>query len=160
MYTREALLDIHDRSQRSLAKLIAHGRALGTEELNRSIAGFGYATVRLQLHHVIGAEEYWVGVLRGLMLAEDNDALFPTIESLEEYRRKTAATTEDYLRGASPEELNTPRPMKLWGGREAMLAPARAVLRTQMHVYHHQGQVLAMCRLLGKPGGEMDFPLA
>jgi uncharacterized damage-inducible protein DinB len=160
VYTPEALLDVHERTHRSLAKLIAHCRSLAAEELNRSIDGFGYATVRLQLHHVIGAEEYWVGVLHGLMLAEDNDALFPTIDSLEEYRRKTSATTENYLRGASPDELNTARPMKLWGGREATLAPARCVLRTQMHVYHHQGQVLAMCRLLGKPGGEVDFPLA
>ena len=36
--------------------------------LDQELEGFGYPSIRLQLHHVIGAEQYWVGVLRGLAL--------------------------------------------------------------------------------------------
>jgi uncharacterized damage-inducible protein DinB len=38
--------------------------------------------------------------------------------------------------------------------------PALIFVRTTVHIYQHQGQVLAMCRLLGRPGpGNLDFPL-
>ena len=41
------------------------------------------------------------------------------------------------------------------------LAPAHVILRTQTHVFHHMGQLAAMCRLLGHPIPQgMDFPLA
>jgi uncharacterized damage-inducible protein DinB len=32
------------------------------------------------------------------------------------------------------------------------------LLRTITHLYHHIGQVSAMCRLLGKPIPGSDFP--
>jgi len=31
--------------------------------------------------------------------------------------------------------------------------------RTLVHIYHHMGQVAAMCRLLGKPTQGLDFPI-
>jgi uncharacterized damage-inducible protein DinB len=161
MYTSAALRDLHQRAHRNLKDLLAHCRLLTEDEVNRELPGFGYPTVRLQLHHEIGAEEYWIGVLRGLMLAEDNADDFPTVASLETYRDTVYAATQDYLAGASAEELNTPRSMQTWapqGTRERVLIPAAVLLRTQTHLYHHQGQVVAMCRILGKPAGGLDFP--
>ncbi|HEU4394358.1 MAG TPA: hypothetical protein VFS92_02260, partial [Planctomycetota bacterium] len=105
MYTAEALADIHERSHRSLAKLIAHCGALDAPAIDRTLDGFGYPTVRLQLHHVIGAERYWLGVLHGRVLEEEDDAKFPTIAALEAFRVGAAAATRDYLAGASPAEL-------------------------------------------------------
>jgi uncharacterized damage-inducible protein DinB len=106
MYKTEALLDLHERAHRSLQKLLAHCRGLSAEESNRELPGFGYPSVRLQLYHTIGAEEYWIGVLRGDFDAEDNEAAYPTVESLEAYRQQLAAATDQYLRAASREELN------------------------------------------------------
>jgi uncharacterized damage-inducible protein DinB len=159
MYTAEALLDLHERGHQSLARLLEHCRELTTEELNHELAGFGYPTVRLQFHHEIGAEEYWIGVLHGRVEADENDALYPTIDTLEAYRQRVAAITQAYLRGASTGELNGARPMMTWGGYERTLVPARVFLRTFTHFYHHQGQIMAMCRILGKPAAGMDFPI-
>jgi uncharacterized damage-inducible protein DinB len=159
MYTAEALADIHERTHRSLAKLLAHCDGLGAAAVDRPVEGFGYATVRLQLHHVIGAERYWLGVLEGRMDAEDDDAAFPTIASLAAFRERVAAATRAYLAGAAAPELNTPRPMVTWGGKRRVLVPAHVILRTQTHVYQHTGQVAAMCRLLGRPVEGMEFPL-
>ena len=160
MYTAEALADIHERSHRSLTKLIAHCRTLDARAIDRTLDGFGYPTVRLQLHHVIGAERYWLGVLHGRVDAEEDDARFPDVASLEAFRGAVAAATRAYLAGASASELNTPRRMALWGGREMDLLPARVILRTQTHIYQHTGQVSAMCRLLRSPVDRMEFPLA
>ena len=84
-----------------------------------------------------------------------------TTDSLEAYRQEVFGLTENYLRSASVEELNTPRIMTTWGNKEKELTPAHVVLRTLMHFYHHQGQIAAMCRLSGKPiPPGMDFPLS
>jgi uncharacterized damage-inducible protein DinB len=159
VYTSEALADIHERTHQCLAKLVAHCGALPTPAIDRQLEGFGYPTIRLQLHHVIGAERYWVGVLQGRMDADDDESSFPTLSALAALREKVALATQAYIRGASAAELNTPRKMVTWGGREQLLVPARVVLRTQTHVFQHQGQVVAMCRLLGSPASGTDFPI-
>lgn len=159
MYTAAALLDLHERAHRNLRALLDHCRTLDADELNRDLPGFGYPTVRLQLHHMIGAEEYWIGVLNGVVEADDNDADFPTIDTLVAWRSRVFAATESWLLAVDPALLNTARPHQTWGGRERTFAPAHVVLRTQTHLYQHQGQVTAMCRLMGKPVGGLDFPL-
>lgn len=160
MYMAEDLIEFHRRAHHSLEKLLAHCRQLSAEELNQELAGFGYPTVRLQLHHGIGAEKYWIGVLQGRIDVDDDDPDYPTIESLEKYRQIVFSATEKYLRTASENELNTPRPMMTWGNKEKVLIPAQVLIRTQTHLYQHQGQIVAMCRLLGKPiGPGMDYPI-
>jgi uncharacterized damage-inducible protein DinB len=159
MHTSAALLDVHERAHRNLESLLVQCGALTSEEIDRELPGFGYPSVRLQLHHAIGAQKYWVGVLEGRIDADDDSPDYPSVDSLETYRRQVFAATEAYLRAASTEELNTARPMMTWGGRERVLVPAQVILRTQMHLYHHQGQVVAMCRLLGKPCEGLDYPI-
>ena len=76
------------------------------------------------------------------------------------YRDAVRRTTEQYLRAASTEELITARPMITWGDVEKVLIPAHVVIRTLTHLYHHQGQVAAMCRLLRNPiDPGMDYPI-
>jgi uncharacterized damage-inducible protein DinB len=160
MYTAQSISDMHERAHRSLSKLLEHCGQLEAEQLNRELPGFGYPCVRLQLHHVIGAEEYWVGVLRGSFRAEDDEADFPTVATLEEYRARVVDATVAYLRQTSEADLNTPREMLTWQGQKRMLVPALVLLRPITHIYQHQGQVLAQCRLLGHPHpGGLDFPL-
>lgn len=160
MYTPDSLLDVHERCHCSFGKLLAHCRAFTVDEINRELPGFGYPTIRLQVHHLIGAEDYWMSVVRGAMRVDDYDAAYPTIESLESWRAKVAAETRAWLAGADAAALNSARPMKVWGGSEHSLKPALIVLRTQTHIFQHQGQVAAMARLLAKPiPPGLDFPL-
>ena len=159
MYTSEALRDMHERGHRSLQKLLVHCNRLSVKEMDQEVPGFGYPSVRLQLYHLIAAEEYWIGVLLGSFDAEDKVAAYPTVQSLEIYREQVAAVTDEYLRAASPEELNTLRPMLTWQNKERLLMPAHVFMRTLTHIYQHQGQVLAMCRMMGRPGEGMDFPI-
>jgi uncharacterized damage-inducible protein DinB len=160
MYTSAALLDIHQRTHSSLAKLMTHCAGFSQAELTRELDGFGYPTILRQLDHVIGGEEYWIRVPCGLPLELDRDENQLSLAALQADRERVAGITAQYLRGASNEELNTRRKMTTWGGHERELVPALIVLRTQTHIFDHKGQVAAMCRLLGKaiPQG-FDFPL-
>ena len=73
MFTSEALLDLHERSHRSVKKMLEHCQQLSTEELDRVIPGFGFPSVRLQLYHELGAQDYWIGVLNGDIRADDKN---------------------------------------------------------------------------------------
>jgi uncharacterized damage-inducible protein DinB len=160
MHTSAALLDIHERSHRSLIQLLAHCRKLSHEELYCKWDGFGYPTVHLQLHHEIAAQKYWIGVLEGRIDVDENLADYPTVKSLEDFRTQVFVLTEEFLHTVSAEELNTARPVMTWGNRKQVLSPVQVILRTQMHLYHHQGQILAMCRLMGKACNGLDYPIA
>ena len=157
-YTSEVLTDIYERSHSCLIKLMEHCRGLTSDELHREIEGFGYKSVRLQLQHEMEAERYWVGVLQGKMLLDEDETPVIPFETLEKLRRDVYDKTRDYLRGASIADLNTARPMMTWRG-ERTLVPAHIILRISVHLFHHQGQILAMCRLMGKPGEGFDYPI-
>ena len=159
LYTSEVLRDIHTRSHENFKQLLEHCRVFTEEELAREMEGFGDPSIRHHFHHVICAEKYWVSVIQGRMDVDEDDGRRRTIDEFERYRAEVFASADAYLRGASPEELSTPRPMMTWGGHERVLVPALIVTRTLMHLYHHQGKILAMCRLLGKPGEGMNYPL-
>jgi len=160
VYPSEALLDLHDGGHASLRRLLAHCGGLAPDALHRELPGFGYPTVPRQLVHAIGAEHSWVGVLLGVVDAADRDDGYPTTDALEGWRAEVAAATDAYLGAASVEALNAPRAFLTWGGRTQVLVPARVIVRTVTHLYQHQGQGVAMCRLLGAPAAGLDFPVA
>jgi len=158
--TSDALREVHERAHRNLKACLDHCRTLDPEAFDREMPEFNGASVRLQLHHAIGAEKYWIGVLQGHIDADDDAHLYPTIASLEAYREETFAATQDYLRSASDAELNAPHAMTTFGGTQHVLHPAHIVMRAITHIYHHQGQVATAFRLLGSPSPGFDYPIA
>lgn len=158
-HTARGLLDLHLRSHSALATLLTHCRQLTAQEVEHEHEGFGIPSVRLQVHHGLVAERYWIGVLGGLMLDDDDATPYPTIASLEALREEVSAATQECLERTGDDELNQPRRMLTWGGRERVLVPAQVVLRTVTHHFHHIGQIAAMCRLLGKPSPGSNYPI-
>jgi uncharacterized damage-inducible protein DinB len=156
---REDLLDFHARTHESFAGVIAHCGTLDPEELNRELPEYGDPTVRIQIHHVLGAERYWLGVLEGRIDVEEDQDSYPTIDALESFRETVAAATASHLRSTTDEAVSTPRLMMTWGNKERLLTPAHVILRAVTHNYHHQGKIVAMCRRLGKPYSGAGYPL-
>ena len=156
---RNHLLDVHERSHRSLAALIEHAAEFSVEEADREHEGFGYPSLRLQIHHVLGAERYWLSVIEGQIEADDDSGDYPTIASLEALRAGVAERARTLVLMIQTEDLQIPRPLRDWRGNEVFYTPARVFMRTQMHLFHHLGQMTAMCRLLGRPLNGIDFDL-
>ena len=161
MYTATALLDLHARAHASFARLVALCGEMPGQLMTMPVAGFGFPTILRQLAHTAGAELYWQTVVtRGYHV----EAVLPdlsTIAAVGAFRREVAATTRAYLESASEAELNTPRLMTSDPGETRVLRPADVILRIVTHIFHHQGQVLAMCRALGRPNqtADLDYPL-
>ena len=161
MYSAEALLDIHARAHESLRRLIDFCGTLTGEELRRPLTGFGFPTVHRQLEHTIGAELYWQTVVTRGYTEEAVLPALPDVATIEAFRQQTASTTRTYLRGASDSELNSTRQMISDPGETRLLRPADVIMRVVTHIFNHQGQVLAMCRSLGKPNDtlDLDYPV-
>lgn len=157
MYTPAALLDIHARAHESLRRLIVFCGELTDDELRRPLSGFGFPTIHRQLEHTIGAEVYWqTVVIRGYT----EEATLPPLRdvaAIEAFRQQTAATTRSYLERADEGELNSARVMISDPGETRLLRPADVIMRVVTHMFNHQGQVLAMCRGMGKPNDEIDL---
>ena len=161
MYTAHTLLDVHARAHESLRRLIAFCGALTDDELSRPVAGFGWSTVHRQLEHTIGAEVYWQTVVTSGYTEEATLPDLPDVAALEAFRQQTARVTRSYLERASEAELNSTRQMISDPGQTRLLRPADVIMRVVTHIFTHQGQVLAMCRTMGKPNDthDLDYPV-
>ena len=142
-------------------RLISFCGTLTAEELNRPLPGFGFPTVLRQLAHTIGAEVYWQTVVTRGYSEEARMPALPDVAAIEAFREQTASVTRSYLEGASEAELNTPRVMISDPGQTRLLRPADVIMRVVTHIFNHQGQVLAMCRGMGKPNDaiDLDYPV-
>jgi uncharacterized damage-inducible protein DinB len=161
MYTSDVLLDIHQRAHASLRDLIGFCGRLTPEELQQPLPGFGFPSVMRQLRHTIGAELYWQMVLTQGYHREVDLPPLPDLAAIEAFRQRIAAVTRDYLQQAEAAELNTRREMVTDPGETSVHRPSDIIVRLATHIFNHQGQVLAMCRSLGKPNEEvdLDYPL-
>lgn len=154
------LLELHRRTHLSLERMLGHCEGFTQAELTRSLEGFGYPTLLLQLHHLVGAERYWVGVLQGMILTDEHEVDHASLAAVRAYRDRVVAATQAWLEGATPEELARPRAVTTWNGKTPVVRPVHVLLRTQTHVFQHLGQVTAMCRLLARPVPPgFDYPL-
>lgn len=161
MYNAETLLDVHARAHESLRRLIAFCGTLTTDELSRPLPGFGFPTVLRQLEHTIGAEVYWQTVVTRGYNEEATLPALPDLGGIEAFRAQTASATRSYLERATEAELNTSRRMTSDPGQTRLLRPADVIMRVVTHIFNHQGQVLAMCRSIGKPNDthDLDYPV-
>ena len=161
MYNAEIMLDVHARAHESLRRLIVFCGNLTDAELRRPLTGFGVPTVLGQLEHTIGAEVYWQTVVtRGYT----EEATLPNLRdaaAIEAFRQQTASATRAYLNRASEAELNSPRTMISDPGQTRLLRLADVIMRVVTHIFNHQGQVLAMCRTIGRPNDthDLDYPV-
>ena len=161
MYTAQMLLDVHSRAHESLRRLILFCGALTDDEWRRPVAGFGWPTVHQQIEHTIGAEVYWQTVVTKGYTEEAILPKLSDVAAIEVFRQQTAFVTRSYLERVSEAELNARRPMISDPGQARVLRPADVIMRVVTHIFTHQGQVLAMCRTMGKPNvtHDLDYPL-
>jgi uncharacterized damage-inducible protein DinB len=161
VYDAATLEDIHRRAHESLRRLISFCGALSEDGLVRPLTGFGFPTILRQLTHTIGAEVYWQTVVTTGYREEATLPPLTDLAAIETFRARTADYTRAYLAGASEAELNTVRVMISDPGQTRRLRPADVIMRVVTHIFNHQGQVLAMCRAIGKPNEtqDLDYPM-
>ncbi len=156
MFNREGIRTLHGVTHDRLDLLIDHVAKLAPADFVRELPGFGFASVRDQLAHLLGAEERWVHRLQQLPLPQWGAADFSTAESIRPAKERVKAGTIAYLERLPDSELNTTlASLADWHG--VLRSPAFILHHVITHAYHHKGQVVAMCRLLGHPAPDTDL---
>ncbi len=159
MFTTEGLLAFHGWTQMCYRVLFEHTAQLSPEEFSRPLEGFGFPSVREQLMHIAICENYWVTRAQGLEYVRWDDTGLVNGPAIWAAYQPVALRTREWIGGMSPEELLTPRTLLLPGDFSAQVAPAPMLHHVLTHGFHHKGQVVAMCRILGHPAPETDLDM-
>jgi uncharacterized damage-inducible protein DinB len=65
--------------------------------------------------------------------------------------------TTAYLSRLTEEQLNTGSELHFSDGDTAVRTPALVLHHVFTHAFHHKGQIVAMCRVLGHPAPDTDL---
>ena len=157
MFTTAGLKSFHAGTHSSLDVLLAHLRTMHADLLVAELPGFARANIRDQMFHTIACEIYWVHGLQFLPMPKLSADDYMTVEALAELKRRAMAETLEYLDRLSEHDLNQDllRVPERWVGPPR--SPAFILHHVLTHAFHHKGQVVAMCRLLGHPAPDTDY---
>jgi uncharacterized damage-inducible protein DinB len=157
MFTKEGIRQFHAWTHESLDLVIQHAAKMPAGLFTREVPGFGYATVRNQLVHLLVTEAGWIRRLQSLEPVKFRNEDHPTPESLVEAKRAVMATTLAYLDALEEEQFNAEleKAPESWAGPPA--SPAFILHHILTHAFHHKGQIVAMFRFLGHPAPDTDL---
>ena len=157
LFTKAGIKTLHAWTHERLDLLFQHAATLPPELLCQEIPGFGRASVRDQLLHIVTCESGWVRGLQNLPLAKWRREDYGTAASIAQAKRQAASETLAYLDSLSEAQLNTEieSAPEEWGG--PLRSPAFILHHVLTHAFHHKGQIVAMCRILGYPAPDTDL---
>ncbi len=157
LFTRAGLLMLHERTHEQLALVFRHAGTLAPDAFVKELPGFGKGCVRDQLVHIVNCEQGWMHRLQDKPWTARPRGEYASADIVERARALVAAETRELFQRWSEERINTrlAQPPRDWGG--TLRSPAFALLHVITHAFHHKGQIVAMCRLLGAPAPESDL---
>ena len=82
---------------------------------------------------------------------------YTTIADARALQSEVTEQTLDYLSTLTDLQLNTPTTLHFPDGDIAVRTPALVLHHVLTHAFHHKGQIVAMCRLLGHPAPDTDL---
>jgi uncharacterized damage-inducible protein DinB len=156
MFSKEGLREQHRRAHRSYSRLLDHVGTLPPEALMTPLEGFGLPILRNQLLHIADSEAFWVSRLEGLPFQGWDYVAYTDVPAMRAAFERVAAATADYLDQLDADAVNVPLELTFDDGSLAT-TPALTLSHVITHGFHHKGQVVAMCRLLGHPAPCTDF---
>jgi len=118
MFTKDGILALHRWTHDCLDLVYNHAATLTQRQFVAEIPGFGRASVRDQLVHIVGCEQAWVHGLQDLAWTRWSGEDFPRVPQLQEARQRVMVETVAYLERIPDEHLNrqlTDRPADGWG---------------------------------------------
>ena len=157
MFTLDGIRQFHRWTHQSLSLLFDHLATLPAGDYTKELPGFGYASVQAQVIHLLGCEARWVNRLQGLPNQPWEPARWPALSDARALRDRITPQTLDYLSGLTEQQLNSNTTLHFPDGDTAVRTPALILHHVFTHAFHHKGQIVAMCRILGHPAPDTDL---
>jgi uncharacterized damage-inducible protein DinB len=157
MFTLEGMRKFHAWTHASLKVLFNHLGTLSANDYAKEIPGFGYASIHAQVIHLLGCEARWVRRLQVQSVGDWDPGRWPSIADARVLQREIATQTLAYLSGLTNQQLNDETTLHFPDGDTAVRTPALVLHHVFTHAFHHKGQIVAMCRILGYPAPDTDL---
>jgi uncharacterized damage-inducible protein DinB len=157
MFTRESIRKFHTWTHASLNVLFDHLATLPASDYAKDIPGFGYSSIRLQVIHLLGCEARWVRRLQIQPIGDWDPMRWPSLADARALQREITTQTLGYLSSLTDHQLNGTTTLHFPDGDVAHRTPALVLHHVFTHAFHHKGQIVAMCRLLGHPAPDTDL---
>jgi uncharacterized damage-inducible protein DinB len=157
LFTVAGMRKLHSWTHSSLSLVLDHLSTIPDSEYVKELSGFGSPTLRAQIIHILNCEGFWIHTLQAVSFEDEAPAAWPTVSDARVLERRVSASTLAYFSGLSDEQLNTDTELHFSDGDKAIRTPALVLHHVLTHAFHHKGQIVAMCRLLGRPAPDTDL---
>jgi uncharacterized damage-inducible protein DinB len=157
MFTLDGIRKFHSWTHASLTLVLGHLETLPPASYTQQLPGFGYASLRDQVVHLLGCEMRWVRRLQDVPVGRWDPEQWPKVADARALQIQARAQTLDYLAGLTDDQLNANATLHFEDGDAAVRTPALVLHHVLTHAFHHKGQIVAMCRLLGHPAPDTDL---
>jgi uncharacterized damage-inducible protein DinB len=124
--------------------------------LNTPVAAYGGGTIRYLLVHNANTYLHWLahfGLKRPFDLI--NDETFTSIGLIRPLYAQVDETMADFL-GIFAGRIEVPLHGELSRNRQVSATPLQLFTHVITHEFHHKGQIMSMCRLLGHVPPDTD----
>jgi uncharacterized damage-inducible protein DinB len=125
-------------------------------QLTKPIAVFNGSNVRCLLIHTANTYKHWLanfGMRKELDFIDDENA--EDIDAIRNAYAETDLIVNEFLEKLSG-ELEQPITNQL-RGKELSITPLQLFTHVLTHEFHHKGQIMTMCRLLGHTPPDTDI---
>jgi uncharacterized damage-inducible protein DinB len=157
MFTLDGIRKFHAWTHQCLSVVLDHLATLPPADYTKELPGLGFPTLRAQVIHILNCEAFWVHTLQALPFTDEDPARRPAVSDARALRDKVTAQTRDYLARLTDEQLTANTALHFPEGDTTVRTPALILHHMLTHAFHHKGQIVAMCRLLGHPAPDTDL---
>ena len=157
MFTVAGIRKFHNWTHQSLTLLLDHLATLPAADYTKEVSAFGFPTIHAQVIHILNCEAFWIHILQALPFEDEDPARFPTVADARTLQRTVSLKTQNYLSRLSELHLNGNMQLHFSDGDTAVRTPALVLHHLLTHAFHHKGQIVAMCRILGHPAPDTDL---
>jgi len=157
MFTVDGIRKFHSWTHSCLTLMLDHLSAISESDYTREVPGFGSPTLREQVIHIFNCEGFWIHALQRLTFRDRNSTDCPSVADARLLQRGVSEQTLAYLSGLTDQQLNRNTELRYPDGSRAVRNPAFVLHHILTHAFHHKGQIVAMCRVLGHPAPDTDL---
>jgi uncharacterized damage-inducible protein DinB len=157
MFTLEGVRKFHRWTHASLTLVLDHLATIPAADYTKELPGFGSPTLHAQVVHIFNCEAYWIHILQALPFTDYDPARWPAVSDARTLQHEVGLRTQHYLSRLTDLHLNGNTELHFPDGDTAVRTPALILHHVLTHAFHHKGQIVAMCRILGHPAPDTDL---
>jgi uncharacterized damage-inducible protein DinB len=157
LFTVEGMRKLHGWTHASVSLVLDHLATVPAGAYEQVVPGFGFGTLREQAIHIFNCEGLWIHSLEGMRYVDRKPEECAGVADVRVLQQEVSARTHAYLSRVTDKLLTTNVELRFPDGDVAVRTPALVLHHMLTHAFHHKGQIVAMCRVLGYPAPDTDL---